>query len=288
MTPKSAISSLSLGLQAVLVLLLVAACTTPPDHPQRVSMSGTLNFRDAGGYDTVDGKRVKQGVLFRSDHLAELNTADLDIVSDLGVRTVFDLRHDYERSAYPSRLPSEGAVEVVEVPVYYPPLDRRESRRKILAGEVENGHFQELMIEANRAFALDFNDQWAGLIRRLAAPGARPAVIHCADGKDRTGFAVAVVLSAVGVPRETVYEDFLLSNVFLERRTRLYAFLASFGSLFRVPRSEVRPLLEVRRAYLEAAFAAIDERYGSFDAYLRDGLDLDEATLARLRTVLTE
>lgn len=281
-------SSFGTALPAILMVALVAACVGAPNHPKRVPMSGTANFRDVGGYATVDGKHVKRDVLFRSDDLAGLSDTDLDTFAGLGIKTVYDLRHDYERASYPSRLPPEHAIRVVEIPVYYPPLDRRESRRKILAAEVEEGHFRQLMIDANRAFALDYREQVSDLLRGLAAPGSRPAVIHCADGKDRTGFAIAVVLSAVGVPRETVYEDFLLSNVLLERRAKLYSFLASLGSLFRVPSSEVRPLLEVRYEYLEAAFAAIDEQYGSFDAYLSDGLGIDEPTLAQLRAALTE
>ena len=281
-------SSLGAALPSILVLAMVAACTSAPSHPKRVTMSGTSNFRDVGGYETVDGKQVKRGVLFRSDDLASLNGDDLDTFAGLDIKTVYDLRHDYERETYPSRLPPDHAVKVVEVPVYYPPLDRRESRRKILAAEVEEGHFHQLMIDANRAFALDYREQLSGLLRGLAAPGTRPAVIHCADGKDRTGYAIAMVLSAVGVPRETVYEDFLLSNYLLERRARVYSFLASMGSMFRVPGNEVLPLLEVRREYLEAAFAAIDEEYGSFDVYLRDGLGIDEPTLDQLRAALTE
>lgn len=281
-------SPLRSTVRAALVLVLVVACASPPDHPSRVPLSGSKNFRDVGGYATVDGTYVKRGVLFRSDDLSALSSADLAAFADLGIRTVFDLRHDYERLKYPTRLPSPRSVRVVEIPVYYPPLDRRESRRKILSGKVEEGHFRQLLIDANRAFALDYRDQMSHLLRDLAAPGARPAVIHCADGKDRTGFAIAIILSAVGVPRETVYEDFMLSNVFLERRAKFYSFLAWFGSLFRVSRKEIRPLLEVRREYLEAAFAAIDEKYGSIDAYLRDGLGIDELTLARLRAAFIE
>ena len=80
----------------------------------------------------------------------------------------------------------------------------------------------------------------------------------------------------------------LLSNHFLKSRTAYLSFLGSMGSLFRVPRSEIRALLELRQEYLQAAFAAIDERYGSFDAYLREGLGLDEATLSRLRLAMLE
>jgi len=274
---------------SLLMIGLVAGCGgSVPEHPSRVPLSGALNFRDVGGYQTIDGKHVKHGRLFRSDDLANLNTADIEQLESLGIRTVLDLRHDYERAKYPNRLPGGDHIRIVEISVYYPPLDRRESQRKILSGELERGHFRQLMIEANRAFALEFRDQFAGLVRIIAASDTLPIVVHCADGKDRTGLAIAILLSAVGVPRETVYQDYLLSNLFLENKNKRNAFMASLGSMFSIPASEIRYLVDVRREYLEAAFAAIDERYGSFDAYLRDGLGLDEPTLERLRLALTE
>ncbi len=253
----------------------------------RVRLSRAANFRDLGGYPVAAGRFVKKGVLFRSDNLAGLSNRDLETCRQLGLKTVYDLRHAYEREISPSSLAAEPEPRVVEIPIHYPPLDRRESRRKILEADVEAGHFRQLMIEANRAYALDFREHWSALLRGLAEPSALPAVIHCVEGKDRTGFAVALVLSAVGVPREMVYQDYLLSGVFLKRRAKLYAFLASLGSRFRVSRRDVRPWLEVERAYLDAAFAAIDEGYGSFDRYLRDGLGIDAASLARLRAALT-
>jgi protein-tyrosine phosphatase len=269
-------------------LLALPACGSPPDHPNRVPLSEALNFRDVGGYAAMDGRRVKRGLLYRSDDLADLSNQDLEMLAELGLRRVFDMRHVNERLNKPDRLPDQNGVAVLEIPVYFPPLERTESRRKILDGEVEKGHFSELLIEANRAFALDFTSQWHELLQGLVAPDALPAVIHCVDGKDRTGFAVALILRAVGVPQETVLEDYLLSNQFLQSRINLYAFLGSLGSLFRVPRSEIRPLLEVRREYLEAAFAAIDEQYGSFTVYLHEGLGLDTKTLELLRFALLE
>ncbi len=263
-----------------------APSRSPPEPANRVRLSRAANFRDLGGYVTADGRAVRKGVLFRSDHLGGLSTRDLQTCRELGLKTVYDLRHAYEREIRPSSLANGQGPRVVELPIHYPPLDRRESRRKILEAKVEAGHFRQLMIEANRAYALDFREDWSALLRGLAEPEALPAVIHCVEGKDRTGFAAALVLSALQVPRETVYQDYLLSGLFLKRRAKVYAFLASLGSLFRVPRKEVRPLVGVERAYLEAAFAAIDERYGSFDGYLRDGLGIDEPSLKRLRAAL--
>ena len=189
---------------------------------------------------------------------------------------------------YPNRLPGKDDIRVVDVAVHYPPLDRAESRRKILGAEVEEGHFRALLIEANRDFVLNYTSQWSKILRDMADPYAAPSLIHCTEGKDRTGLAVALILRAVGVPDETIFEDYMLSNDFREHKISFLSFLASLGSLFRVSRSEIRPLLEVRREYLEAAFAAIDEEYGSFEAYLEKGLKLDEKTLDRLRLTLLE
>jgi len=272
----------------LLLLLVLPACGSPPDHPNRVPLSGALNFRDVGGYVAEDGRQVKRGVLFRSDDLADLSRSDRKTLAGLGLRRVYDLRSDDVRRKDPDRLPKQNDILVVDIPVYFQPLNRNESREKILSGKVKRGHFSELLIEANKAFALDFTAEWQELVHGLAEPDALPAVIHCVDGKDRTGFAVAVILRMLGVPKETVMEDFLLSNLFLESRNSRYAFLGSMGSLFQVPRSEIRDLLDVRRAYLEAAFTAIDEQYGSFPAYLREALGLDARTIDRLRLALLE
>ena len=217
-----------------------------------------------------------------------MTRSDLNLLAELGLKRVFDLRGKSEKTRNPNRLPDQDSVAIVEVAVRYPPLDRAKSRRKILNGAVKNGHFQALMIDANRAFAVNYTAQWSKLLRDIARPDGAPALIHCTEGKDRTGFAVALILRAVGVPEETIFGDYMLSNDFRGQKISFVAFLASMGSLFRVPRSEIRPLLEVRREYLEAAFAAIDEKYGSFETYLEEGLGFDEQALARLRAIMLE
>ena len=280
--------SFNLFALAVLLALAVAACATPPNHPNSVPLSGAANFRDVGGYATENGQQVKRGRLYRSDVLSDLRRRDHDVIDGLGLKRIYDLRYADEKEHYQTRLPPGSTIEVVEIPFYYAPLDREESKRKILSAEVEDGHFHQLMVESNRALALDYLDQWSELMHGLANEGDLPALIHCVEGKDRTGLAVAMVLRTLGVPKETIIEDYLLSNQFLANKISWYSFLGSMGSFFRVPPSEIRPLLEVRREYLEAAIDAIDERYGSFDAYLREGLKLDDDTLARLRDAFLE
>ena len=230
-----------------------------------------------------------KGLLYRSDHLSKVTKRDIEKVAALGVKTVYDLRSEEERKRDPQRLPKIVSMEVVSLPVFYQGLDPYvTARRIVISGDVEDGEFHQLMIDAYRAYVLDFRPQWSSLLQGLAEPGTLPALIHCTYGKDRTGVAVAIILRSIGVPREKVMEDYLLSNKFWESKTELYSCLSNCASCFRTPRSEVRALMEVRPEYLQGAFEAIDEHYGSFDNYLDQGLGIDEQTLERLKTALLE
>ena len=290
-TPQSAVRNPRslLALVVAALLLLLGCAAAPPQDPSRIEVTGSRNLRDLGGYSTVDGKEIKQGVLYRSDHLSKISKRDYEKIAALGVKTVYDLRGEEERESYPQRLPEIVSVEVVSLPIFYEGLDPWvTARRIVISGDVKEGEFHHLMVEAYRAYVLDFRTQWSLLLKGLAEPGTPPALIHCTYGRDRTGVAVAIVLRSLGVPQEKVMEGYLLSNKFWESKTDLYSCLANCASCFRTPRSEVRALMEVRPEYLDAAFAAIDEKYGSFEGYLREGLEIDDATLERLRSTLLE
>ncbi len=272
-----------------IVLLAIAACAKPPpEHPSRVGVSAARNFRDPGGYATVEGLHIKKGMLYRSDRVGDLSPQDVEIIVDLGVRTVYDLRSEKERERDPEKLSELDSVVLVSLPIYYEPLDPEVIRRRILDADVKEGDFHRLMVESYRAYALDYCALLSPLIRGLAEPSDLPALIHCTHGKDRTGVAIAITLRALGVPQETIFEDYMLSNDFWGTEADRFSCLAYWASLFRTPRDEIRALLEVRPEYLDAAFAAIDETYGSFDNYLRRCLYIDDATLERLRAVLLE
>ena len=106
--------------------------------------------------------------------------------------------------------------------------------------------------------------------------------MHCTAGKDRTGFASALVLLTLGVPRETVFADYLLTNHYRERFQRLVMRWAPVVSLFRTRADDVRPLLEARRAYLETSLDAMEELHGSVDGYLEKALGVDASLRAAL------
>ena len=270
------------------LLILLGCATAPPQHPNRVELAGARNLRDLGGYSTIDGRQIKKGMLYRSDHLKRVRRQHAEAVEALGVKRVYDLRTEKELERDPPRLAEVSSLEVVHLPVDCELIDPYAVARRILVGDVEEGDFQGLMLECYRNYALNYTSEWSSLLRDMAEPGGLPGLIHCTYGRDRTGIAGAIVLRSLGVPEETVLEDYLLSNTFWGSEASRLSCFANCASFFRTPRSEVRALMEVRPEYLDAGFAAIVEKYGSFEGYLHEGLGIDDATLERLRSALLE
>lgn len=263
-----------------------------PGAPPRIvaerllPLEGAHNFRDLGGYETSDGRFVRWGRLFRSDELSQLTDADVAYVARLGIRWLCDFRSDEERAESPDRLPAESPPTVERLVITDGDWSAAELRRRILAGEVDDLDAAELMKAANRGFATTFRDRYTVLLDRLARPDTLPALIHCTGGKDRAGFGAAVVLLALGVPRETVMYDYLLTNHYTHARIERMLFVIRFASLFRTDPERVRPLMGVDRDYLQAAFEVIDRDFGSDEAFLRDGLGLSEVERNALRGAL--
>jgi protein-tyrosine phosphatase len=274
------------GYLTALAIVLTACVSAPPTHPSRLDLSGARNFRDLGGYPTTDGHRIKKGLLYRSDNLSELSDEDLEALSKLNLKRIYDLRNEDEQLADPDMLPAGHSIELVAVPFAFAALDESTMRKRILGGKLNKGDTEKLMIESYRTYAMDYRKQIAQIVRGLAEPDGLPALIHCVHGKDRTGLAVSAVLEILGVDEDIIMQDYLLSNSFWESETERLSLLAHIASFFRTPTSEVRSLMEARPEYLEAARAAAKEHYGSTENYIHEGLGLDDATIQRLRDAL--
>ena len=272
----------------ILPMILTACVSAPPKHIQRIDLTEARNFRDLGGYPTKDGKHIKKGLLYRSDNLSELNDDDLKLISHLKLKRIYDLRNEDERMAEPDILPAENSIRLIGLPFDYAPLDTATMQKRILSGDLEDGEAKQMMLDSYRTYIIDYRKQFAVMLHGLSEADALPTLIHCVHGKDRTGLAAALVLQALGVPRRIILEDYLLSNTFWESETDRLSLLATIASLFRTPREEVRSLMEARPEYLNAAFKAADEKYGSLDNYLREGLGLDDASITMLRNALLE
>ena len=261
-----------------------------PDHVERrhVALEGASNFRDLGGYETEDGQTVRWGLFYRSDALSDLTDADLEKLADLGIKLVCDFRAPAEKQADPDRLPAENPPKVAALEIGSENFMVKDLRERIQSGDLEGLDLRGMMIEGNRQFATKFYPQYAAMFERLIRPENLPALVHCTAGKDRAGFASAMILRVLGVPQETVMEDFLLTNHYTARATDRQLFMIRLFSLFRTDTEALRPLFGVEPAYLEAAFDAIDSSYGDFDTYRRVALGLDDAELAAFRSYALE
>lgn len=249
---------------------------------RNLRLEGAPNFRDLGGYRTEDGRWVRMGVLFRADELSHLTAEDLAVLAAVGVKTVADLRTVSERSRQPDKLPPK-AVHAIYDPSEDAPIGVTQDSFGKVAGK---GRYDRVLIEANRQFVSDPGASAAfGKLMGHFATGANPTVFHCTAGKDRTGWAAAVLLTALGVPRDTVMADYMLSADNLAEKNRIaLPMMQQTPGLEDVSPAQLEALLTVRRAYLQAGFDQVEKKYGSFDSYLHDGLGLTDAELEALRT----
>jgi len=256
-----------------------------------VPLEGAVNVRDVGGYRSAYGREVIRGRLFRGDSLSQLTSPDLERLDQLGLRAVIDFRTPGEiLLSGPDRLPD--GVELVQLPVSGGDLGSiyeliasgdHDQQRRCLG----DGRAASFMVEINRAFVTDARQREAfgAALRLMCAPGRLPLLYHCTSGKDRSGWMTAIVLTALGVPRELVLRDYLLSNDFHRTGYQKLRFDLVKTGIVADPEL-LRPIMEQSATYLGAAFEEADRRYSSFDRFLARGLEVTSALLAELRRAL--
>jgi protein-tyrosine phosphatase len=220
------------------------------DFNRSLGLQGAVNARDVGGYRTTDGHTVRTGLVFRSNALNSLTPADLAHLTHHNVRVIEDLRTVYERAIAPDRVPAGTVDNWNDV-----------LGQTLLTSIVRPADAYSLFITApgaNRAFGNVLRD----IIHTNGA-----VLYHCSEGKDRTGWTTAVLLTVLGVDRFTVDQDFLLSNKYLH---------AAPGDI----------VGGVALDELNTGFTAANQRYGSFDNYVREGLGLTNTDIAALKAKL--
>jgi protein-tyrosine phosphatase len=241
-------------------------------------MPGIPNLRDVGGYETFDGRRVRTGLVFRS---GQLDAVDSTAFAGLGVRTVYDLRTHGERQAAPDRLPDGIRYVIADV------LGGTDSAAAALADYVTDlgAALRELGNGRGAVLLRDSYRQMVALPTAIAAyqelfrglvDGDRPVLFHCTAGKDRTGWAAAVLLTLLGVPDDVVMLDYLGSNEYVIPAFQpvLDRVAAQGGDPY-----VLLPLLRVDESYLNAAWDEMRQRFGTVEAYLEEGLGVPAASL---------
>jgi len=258
----------------------------PSTGDQYYLFKGTSNFRDAGGCQAAGGRRMRLGRLFRSDVLNNLSASDLASVSCLGIRQVIDLRSQPEQQHDPDRLPAGISYHFLPISLVW--QDPFVVQKKLLSGDVRPGEFASDLLRGYSETPAAYAGIFAQILRLLLQPDGLPALIHCTGGKDRTGMAVALIQSALGVPRQVIFDGYLSSNLRRELVIWRWTSLVWLASRLRTPPSRFRPLLETRRPYLQAFFESIERQYGSLEAYLQQGLGFQPPELEILKEKLLE
>ena len=240
-----------------------------PDIPTRhLDLQGASNFRDLGGYPTHDGRSLRWRRIFRSNHLGHLTTADIDIVRGLGVRSAFDFRGIEERAG--------AACGLAEIAVHSLPIEPTvvaALRAEFAAGSLSASVAREIMRESYRNYVRHNTHSFRALFGHLVQDHA-PLVIHCTAGKDRTGFACALILHALDVADEVIADDYLLTNRFYRRDP---------SSATDLPDDVMQAIGTVDATFLAAGFDAVRADYGDLETYFTDGLNVGERERADLK-----
>lgn len=246
---------------------------------RRLVLQGTPNFRDFGGYATTDGRRVRRGLLFRSGQLAQLTEDDLAALEHLRLDIVCDFRREDEQRLAPNRLPTASPPRTVSLPITPGSNDA-----VFASGALDLGGRQamfDFMVAINRDFAENQGEAFSAMFRELLGQSQSRSLVHCAAGKDRTGFAAAIILLALGVSREDVMQDYLLTRRYFLPADEIDRLRRRYG-LEGVADEAILPMLEVHPEYLARAFRSIDD-YGDFDSYLSEVLGVGGAEREALR-----
>ncbi|MEO1029044.1 MAG: tyrosine-protein phosphatase [Pseudomonadota bacterium] len=241
-------------------------------HP----MKGVRNFRDFGGYDTEDGRKVQTGRLFRSGHFNMAEDSDLEAINALNIRIQVDLRRPDERERMPGRWSGEHLIthdggREQEAP------HQRFLQQAAATGEGAHQWMHDYYTKApfKPHHISMFRDWFDGLAKLGSDEGG---LVNCAAGKDRTGILCGLTLTTLGVSEETILDDYELTNVAANVDERLTEATTYYNNLLGKSYSEdvYRPFVGVHRDFLMTAWSTIRDQHGSIESYLTDVIGLDD------------
>ena len=260
---------------------------------RHIPLQGQVNFRDLGGYQTKNGETVKWGHVYRSGRLPKLSDQDISRLKILGIRTVVNLLTVDDMEVYgQDRLPD--GVQEIALRIHSTTVTELAN---MINGSLQTGDFSKVPIELNpeihRLLIHDGKQEYAALLREIADPMRRPIVFHCSHGIHRTGTGAAILLSALGVPWDTIRQDYLLSNQY--RHTEVQKRLAQLRHLAadkrniepqQVDMTNMEAFLIQDGSYVDASRDEMIDEYGSIEGNISQGLGLNDDQIQHLRDEL--
>ena len=249
-------------------------------YNRRISFEKVQNVRDLGGLQTADGRAIRPGMLFRSANLAEATASDIQKWEHTyRLSLIVDLRTGKEKSEKPDAA-IEGAV-YTPIPIFDESVVGISHERNQSAVQIPKMEVLYRMIVTDESCRRNLGKAAMTVMTHDFEKGS--VLWHCTEGKDRCGLLSAMLLAALGVDRDQIMEDYLLTNeVNGPKAERYYQGMLAAGKTPQEAEA-VRNVFLAKQSYLEAAFSAIDEQYPDMEAYLTRGLFIPEETILAFR-----
>ena len=246
--------------------------------PRNMNITGIQNFRDLGGYPVYStDKHVKWGMLYRAAKIDRLGDKAYKELKNIGIKTIIDLRSKRELSEH---IPIQKGFEVVHIPIQEG--DTEDIVEEIKKEKLSNDTVFQIMKGINRKLIDDYPKAYKEIFDILLDKSSYPVVIHCSNGKGRTGIVAALVLAALGVNEDDIMYDYCLSNDYFDiAGTSRYAYNLPVSA-----QESITTLYSAKEEYLEAAKQEIERKYGDIDTYLQVGIGLTQSDLQRLQEIL--
>jgi len=243
---------------------------------KNINIKKVHNFRAVGNIKNIDGRSLKEGKFYRSGHLGKLKKRSFDELEKLGIKEVIDLRNSKEIAQKPDRLP--GDIIYKNYSAFEDEGDQLDQAKKlVLKGKVDGSDADQRMLE----FYKDYVTENPEIIKKIITEildSEQPIIYHCTAGKDRTGITTALILTILKFDKETIYNDYLLSNNYRGKLVKKRLNLANTLH-FLYPKMDINVLEKlswVETDYLDAAFNEINKKYGSVDNYIQQVLGISE------------
>ena len=251
---------------------------------RRLPLQKTVNTRDLGGYETAEGRRVKWGKVFRSDHLARLSDDDIAFLQQIKIQSVCDFRTLTEVQSRPDRFPADGHASYVHLPVNHLKFEPGHLFERLKKGDAD-WLTPQFLIEGYRLNVDQFAATWGEVFKLLADPKRLPLLFHCTGGKDRAGAFAALLLLALGVPEETVIYDYGLSNVYIADVVNQIYDQFNIDAQYQ---KTISPYFSAPQYCIEAMLSHLYEKYSSPIAYFKSKAGVTEGMLAAIKDQLLE
>ena len=255
-----------------------------------MKLEGAPNFRDLGGLKTRNGGQVRHGTIYRSDNLSRLSDRDLDRLELAGIRLICDLRSHDEIRRIRSRWRDTHVAEFLHLDINGDIRAVNDSFSKLLQDDASIEDARQAMLSSYREMPRLFERHLRTLFERLTTADKLPAVIHCHAGKDRTGFACAMILAALDVPQDEIERDYMATaaNIDVGESTEGIIALLAARTGRRVSIELMAPVVTVHADYLNEALGAAAQTYGSLDVYLEEAGGLTPEKRERLHELLLD